>query len=97
MSICSVIVNIMQLKSSCAGCFAGLSCDTRLGIINLLTEKGKLSVLEIVKHFQVTQPTITHHLKYLQDSKILDSKKEGRKVYYFLHPKCSKNMCKIFS
>lgn len=86
---------MMKLTDDCAGCFAGLSCNTRVEIINLL--KGKeMSVLEIAKHFKVSQPTITHHLKYLESSSILVSKKTGRKVYYTLHPKCDKEACNIF-
>lgn len=87
----------MKLKSSCLGCFAGLSCSTRMEIINLLQEKGRMSVLEIARFFKLTQPTITHHLQYLKDVKILSAKKEGRFVYYFLHPKCKENICQIFS
>lgn len=87
----------MKLKSSCLGCFAGLSCGTRMEIINLLQEKGKMNVSDIAKSFNVTQPTITHHLLYLKEVKILRSKKEGRHVYYSLHPKCNDNMCQIFS
>lgn len=86
----------MSLGSSCAGCFAGLSCSTRIEIVNLLEEKGTMSVLEIAKHFNVTQPTVTHHLQYLKESGILQSNKEGRKVYYFIHPKCHSKNCKIF-
>lgn len=86
----------MSLGSSCAGCFSGLSCSIRIEIINLLEENRKMSVLEIAKYFNVTQPTITHHLQYLKESGILQSEKEGRKVYYFIHTKCQKKDCKIF-
>lgn len=86
----------MSLGSSCAGCFAGLACSTRIEIVNLLEEKGKMSVLEIAKYFNVTQPTITHHLMYLKESGILESEKDGRKVYYFIHPRCKNKSCKIF-
>lgn len=86
----------MKFGDSCSGCFAGLSCHTRTDIINLLQEKKKISVNEIAKHFSVTQPTITHHLKYLEDAGILKSEKDGRKVFYSIHPKCSKEDCNIF-
>ncbi len=86
----------MKFETGCAGCFAGLSCGIRVEIINLLKEKDRMSVLEIAKHFKVTQPTITHHLKYLKQAGILNSKKEGRKVYYFISPKCGKEKCSIF-
>ncbi len=86
----------MKLTSACATCFAGLACQTRIGIISLLQEKKEMSVMEIAKHFEVTQPTITHHLKYLKDTGVLNSRKKGRKVYYFISEKCKKGECGIF-
>jgi len=86
----------MKLTSACASCFAGLSCQARIGIINLLQEKGETSVMEIAKHFKLKQPTITHHLKYLKEAGVLASKKKGRKVYYFITEKCKKGECGIF-
>lgn len=87
----------MKLSSACAGCFAGLSCGTRIEILNLLSEKNEMSVLEIAKHFKVTQPTITHHLKYLQDVGLLSSRKEGTKVFYSIDRPCEDKNCEIFS
>ena len=86
----------MKFEAGCAGCFAGLSCGIRIEIINLLQEKDRMSVLEIAKHFKVTQPTVTYHLKYLKQVGILSSRKKGRKVYYFIDPKCGKEKCSIF-
>jgi ArsR family transcriptional regulator len=86
----------MKLSSACAGCFAGLSCQARIEMINLLQEKGEMSVMEIAKHFKLKQPTITHHLQYLKEAGVLASKKKGRKVYYFITDKCKKGECGIF-
>lgn len=86
----------MKLSSNCSGCFAGLACEIRTEIVNLLQQEKKMSVLEIAKQFAVTQPTITHHLKYLEEVGILKSQREGRKIFYFIHPKCSKKDCNIF-
>ena len=86
----------MRFKSGCSECFAGLSCGARVEIVNLLQGKKKLTVTEIARHFKITQPTITHHLQYLKTAGVLSSKKEGRKVYYFINPKCGWNNCKVF-
>lgn len=86
----------MKLNNTCSDCFAGLACGIRIDILNLLQEKKKISVLEIAKHFKVTQPTITHHLKYLQEVGLIKSKKEGAKVFYFIDPKCGSEGCEIF-
>ncbi len=85
----------MKFKNDCYRCFAALSIQTRVEIVKLLQVNRRLSVLEIVRHFQLTQPTVTHHLKYLEKSGILKSKKEGRKVYYRLSPRCQDEGCQI--
>jgi ArsR family transcriptional regulator len=85
----------MNFDSKCAGCFAGLSSGIRVEIINLLQAKKRLSVMEITKNFDLTQPTITHHLKYLKNAGVLKSQKEGRKIYYYIDPKCS-DSCGVF-
>lgn len=87
----------MKLHSSCSGCFAGLSCDKRIDILNLLQEKGAMSVLGIAKYFKVTQPTITHHLKYLKELELIKSEKMGRQIFYSLDSKCTDTGCEIFS
>lgn len=86
----------MKLKKRCVGCFAALADKNRVEIIKLLQANRKMAVLEIAKHFNLTQPTITHHLKYLEKAGILKSKKEGRRVYYHISPPCGKNECEIF-
>jgi ArsR family transcriptional regulator, arsenate/arsenite/antimonite-responsive transcriptional repressor len=86
----------MKLKQQCTGCFEGLSDDCRMEIVNLLSNHEKLSVNEICSHFKLKQPTITHHLKNLEENGILASKKNGRQVFYFLKPKC-KGECHVFN
>ncbi|MBU1031523.1 metalloregulator ArsR/SmtB family transcription factor [Patescibacteria group bacterium] len=86
----------MKFKQRCCRCFAALSTKNRVEIVKLLQVNKKMAVLEIAKYFNLTQPTVTHHLKYLEKSGILKSKKEGRRVYYRISPPCGKNECEIF-
>ena len=86
----------MKFSDNCCSCFSGLSTKSRIGIVNLLQEKGKMSVLEIAKQFRLTQPTITHHLQYLKKAGLVESKKHGRKVYYSISQKCKKGKCGLF-
>lgn len=87
----------MKLKSNCVSCFCGLSVDSRIAIVNLLQEKGKMSVSAIAKQFSLSQPTITHHLHYLENAGILASEKKGRRVFYSIHTKCKKGECHVFA
>lgn len=86
----------MKLTSDCAGCFAGLSCGSRMEIITLLQKKKQMSVSDIAKHFKLSQPTVSHHLKFLEEVGVLASKKTGRQVFYTLAPDCDNKDCHIF-
>ncbi|WP_370511611.1 MULTISPECIES: ArsR/SmtB family transcription factor [Paenibacillus] len=57
---------------------------TRIRIVTLLGNKGRLNVGEIAGEFEISRPAISHHLKILRDARIVDHKKRGQEVYYWL-------------
>ncbi|MEO0898728.1 MAG: metalloregulator ArsR/SmtB family transcription factor [Bacteroidota bacterium] len=56
----------------------------RIAIIDLLHNKGKLSVTEIHQNLDIEQAIASHHLRILKDKQILFSKREGKNTYYDL-------------
>lgn len=55
----------------------------RLQIIFVL--KGdRLNVGEISSKFDISRPAISHHLRILREAGVVQSKKEGQEVYYWL-------------
>ena len=58
-----------------------LADDTRQQILVLLLE-GERCVSDIVDAFDMTQPTISHHLGILKQFKLVSSRKEGKQVFY---------------
>jgi ArsR family transcriptional regulator, arsenate/arsenite/antimonite-responsive transcriptional repressor len=64
---------------------------TRAKIIAQLKKKPK-NASKIAECFSLSQPTISHHLKVLEKTGIILSKKIGRETYYSLNRKypCSK-------
>jgi len=67
--------------------FKALSDKTRLRIINLLTHSDqKLCVCELVDALDEPQYNISKHLKELKYAGLIEEKKMGRWVYYFLLP-----------
>ena len=64
--------------------FKALSDPTRRKII-LLLRHGELTAGEISKHFNITKPTISHHLNALKQSLLITNKREGQHIYYFLN------------
>ena len=75
-------------KTWCPGCFKALSTKVRSGIVDLIQRKGELAVSQIVDKFKLKQPTISYHLSQLEKSGLLESRAEGRHVFYRLNQKC---------
>lgn len=57
----------------------------RLKIIDLLS-CGTLCACDILEHFEFSQPTLSHHMKVLQNAGIVSAKKEGKWQHYTLEP-----------
>ncbi len=79
----------MILKHNCSKCFHSLGIPTKMKIFKFLSEKGRSSVNDIVSVVSITQPTVSYHLKEMQDSGLLKNKKIGKEVYYYVDPRCS--------
>ena len=47
---------------------------------------GEVCVCDLTAAFELTQPTISHHLKVLREAGIIDSQRRGTWVYYRLIP-----------
>ena len=67
-----------------------LSHKTRLEIIDILVEKGDKCVCELTELLNVSQSTVSKHLKVLKESGIVDAEKEGLNVTYTLRTPCVK-------
>jgi DNA-binding transcriptional ArsR family regulator len=61
---------------------SALAERTRLQILFLLGERGRMCVGDIAAHFKISRPAISHHLKILKVSRIVHSEKVGQEVYY---------------
>ena len=64
--------------------FKALNDPTRREIVELL--KGKdMTAGEIADHFNISKPSISHHLDLLKQADILSSIKDGQFIYYSLN------------
>ena len=61
-----------------------ISDVNRLEIINMLS-CGELCACDLLEHFQISQPTLSHHMKILVESNIVNVRKEGNKRMYQLN------------
>ena len=59
----------------------------RLQLVDVLRKHaGKVCVCELVPLFDISQPTLSHHLKKLRDAGIVDSERRGLWAYYYVIP-----------
>jgi len=56
----------------------------RIAIIDLLTQNKKLTVTEIYEHLDIEQASASHHLNILKNKGLLESKRDGKMIYYSL-------------
>lgn len=56
---------------------------TRLSILFML-KADRRNVGEIAAQFSISRPAISHHLKVLRDAGVLQSKREGQEIYYWV-------------
>ena len=72
-----------------AAAFKALGDPVRLRLVSLIaaaqTDQG-VCVCELTPAFELSQPTISHHLKQLRAAGLIDCERRGTWVYYRLEP-----------
>jgi ArsR family transcriptional regulator len=64
-----------------------LGDPVRLQLVDVLRKHaGKVCVCELVPLFEISQPTLSHHLKKLREAGIVDSERRGLWAYYYVIP-----------
>jgi ArsR family transcriptional regulator, arsenate/arsenite/antimonite-responsive transcriptional repressor len=67
--------------------FKALGDPVRLRLLSLIASAGsEACVCDLSDVFDLTQPTISHHLKVLREAGLVTSERRGTWVYYRLHP-----------
>ena len=61
-----------------------LSDSNRLEIIQMLSE-GEKCGCKLLERFEITQPTLSHHMKTLVESDLVNDRKDGKWHYYSLN------------
>jgi len=64
--------------------FQMLGDGTRLRILILLDQKGKLTVTQLCQALGQSQPATSHHLGLLRRSGLVRYRREGKNNFYFL-------------
>lgn len=65
------------------GLFKALADTNRLMIVDMLS-CGELCACKILEKFNITQPTLSHHMKILCECGLVNGRKEGKWMHYSL-------------
>ena len=67
-----------------ASVFKALGDENRIRILQML-HGGELCACKLLETLNITQPTLSHHMKILCDSGLVTSRKEGKWNYYSIN------------
>ncbi len=72
-----------------------LADETRIEILQVIG-KRELNATEVANKCTLSRPTISHHLQILKRAKILESRKEGKEIYYSVNMGTLKKLSQVF-
>ena len=75
--------------------FKALADETRLKIIDMLSD-GELCACDILKYFNITQPTLSYHMKILTDCGIVNANRIGAWMHYSLNEETSQKIAEYW-
>ncbi|MFL5951490.1 MAG: ArsR/SmtB family transcription factor [Gaiellaceae bacterium] len=73
-------------RDQLAAQFKALADPTRIAIVNQLSAAGEVCVCNLTAAFELSQPTVSHHLKVLRDAGLVQATRRGTWAYYRLVP-----------
>ena len=79
-----------------ADIFRALADENRCLILDILSG-GEKCALDILSELEISQPTLSHHMKVLTDSGLVLKKKHGRKTFYVVSKDAAGKLGEYFS
>lgn len=76
--------------------FRALSDTNRLAIIDMIKTEKKCAC-KILEELQITQPTLSHHMKILCDSGLVNSRREGKWMHYSINKELFEEVKQLFN
>jgi ArsR family transcriptional regulator len=77
--------------------FRALGDSTRVAIVNRLAGAEEVCVCELVDEFDLSQPTVSHHLKILREAGLVESRRRGTWAYYRLVPETVESLARALA
>ncbi|MFD3561870.1 ArsR/SmtB family transcription factor [Streptomyces sp. NPDC058686] len=79
--------------------FKALGDPVRLRLLSMIAsrEGGEICVCDLTPAFDLSQPTISHHLKLLRQAGLIDCERRGTWVYYWLLPEMTDKLAGVLT
>jgi ArsR family transcriptional regulator len=85
------------MLSDSVGFGKAIADETRQRIMKLLCCR-ELCVSDLVDELgDVTQPTVSHHLQILKSAGLVDTRRQGKQIYYTLRQEAVANCCLVIA
>src|ERR671937_2645130 len=81
-----------QARDELATRFRALSDPTRVAIVNRLAAAPEVCVCDLTDAFELSQPTISPHLRSLREAGLVDASRRGTWAYYRLVPEAVESL-----
>jgi len=79
-----------------AATFKALADPTRVAIVNRLSSADEVCVCDLTAAFDLSQPTVSHHLRVLRDAGLVEVTRRGTWAYYALVPEAIAELRGVF-
>ena len=76
--------------------FKALADPTRVSIVNRLAFADECCVCDLTAAFDLSQPTVSHHLRVLREAGLVETERRGTWAYYRLVPEAIERLRRVF-
>lgn len=96
---CGPDVSPMELEAAgaLAGLFKALADPTRVAILNRLACSDECCVCDLTSVFDLSQPTVSHHLRVLREAGLVEAERRGTWAYYRVVPEAIERLRQVFA
>lgn len=82
----SALEDLARVFAECKPLFFAMAETPRQQILLLLTEHQEMNVGQIAERLPLSRPAISHHLKILRQSGLVEVRQQGTENFHFLTP-----------
>ncbi len=86
----------LEAAEQLASTFKALADPTRVAIVNRLSGAEAVCVCDLTAAFELSQPTISHHLRILRAAGLVEFERRGTWAYYRLVPEAIEGLRGVF-